>query len=407
MKFAYLADGGTVALADRPEPDAGPGEVVVALGACGVCGTDLEKLRGNYRSAGILGHEPVGRISHLGAGVEDLSVGDRVFVHHHVPCYACEVCARGDYTFCPTYSRTNIDPGGFAEAFRVPEENVRRRAVLRLDPKVSWHVGTLLEPAGCALTAIRRVGLPAGASVWVLGLGPVGLLYSRLARAFGASWVGGSEVAPLRRTAAERGGVDVTVDPREEGAVKSAVDCATGGRGVDLAVVATGQPAVLRQATELVRRGGTVNLFGLPEAGSRLDADLQDLYLRGVRLIPVVRDHGSGHRRSASARGRRRPCARGPRDAPDSPRPDRRGVPTGGSTGRGREGGRHRPRRVAHASAPSPSTTPVTRWPARTRALGPRTLPTTVASRSTTTSSMMIEFFDVRVRPRPSRGPPE
>ncbi len=122
--------------------------------------------------------------------------------------------------------------------------------------------------------------------MWVLGLGPVGLLYSRLARAFGASWVGGSEVAPLRRTAAERGGVDVTVDPREDGAVKSAVDRATGGRGVDLAVVATGQPAVLRQATELVRRGGTVNLFGLPEAGSRLDADLQDLYLRGVRLIP-------------------------------------------------------------------------------------------------------------------------
>ncbi len=286
MKFAHLTDHGTVGLDDRPEPVAGPGEVVVALAACGVCGTDLEKLRGNYRSAGILGHEPVGRISQLGAGVSDLSIGDRVFVHHHVPCNACEVCARGDFTFCPTYSRTNIDPGGFAEAFRVPEENVRRGAVLRIAPTVTWDVGTLLEPAGCARTAIRRVGLPLQASVWVLGLGPVGLLYARLARALGASWVGGSEVAPLRRAAAERGGVDVTVDPREDGAVKAAVERGTPGRGVDLAVVATGHPAVLRQATELVRRGGTVNLFGLPESGSRLDADLQDLYLRGVRLIP-------------------------------------------------------------------------------------------------------------------------
>jgi L-iditol 2-dehydrogenase len=286
MKFAHLTDHGTVGLDDRPDPVAGPGEVVVALAACGVCGTDLEKLRGNYRSAGILGHEPVGRISQLGAGVSDLSVGDRVFVHHHVPCNACEVCARGDFTFCPTYSRTNIDPGGFAEAFRVPEENVRRGAVLRIDPTVTWDVGTLLEPAGCARTAIRRVGLPAQASVWVLGLGPVGLLYARLAHALGASWVGGSEIAPLRRAAAERGGMDVTVDPREDGAVKAAVDRGTRGRGVDLAVVATGHPAVLRQATELVRRGGTVNLFGLPESGSRLDADLQDLYLRGVRLIP-------------------------------------------------------------------------------------------------------------------------
>jgi len=77
------------------------------------------------------------------------------------------------------------------------------------------------------------------------------------------------------------------VDPRVSGAVEAAVDGATGGRGVDLAVVATGHPAVVRSATELVRRGGTVNLFGLPEAGSRLDADLQGLYLRGVRLVPT------------------------------------------------------------------------------------------------------------------------
>jgi L-iditol 2-dehydrogenase len=286
MKFGHLTSHGTVALSERPDPEAGPGEVVVALAACGVCGTDLEKLRGNYRSAGILGHEPVGRIARVGAGIADLDVGDRVFVHHHVPCYSCEVCARGDYTFCSTYSRTNIDPGGFAESFRVPEENVRRGAVLRLAPEVDWDVGTLLEPAGCALTAIRRVGLPTNSRVWILGLGPVGLLYARLARALGAGWVGGSEVAKLRRVAAERGGIDITVDPREAGAVSAAVERATGGRGVDLAVVATGHPAVVREATRLVRRGGTVNLFGLPEAGSRLDADLQDLYLRGVRLVP-------------------------------------------------------------------------------------------------------------------------
>jgi len=286
MKFAALGEGGTVVLTERPTPVAGPGEVVVGLAACGVCGTDLEKLRGNYRSAGILGHEPVGRVAAVGAGVRDLAPGDRVFVHHHVPCGTCEVCARGDPTFCPTYSRTNLDPGGFAEAFRVPEENVRRGAILPIDPSVSWDVGALLEPAGCALTALRRVSMPANGSVWVLGLGPVGLLYARLARTLGASWVGGSEIAPLRRAAAERGGIDVAVDPREDGAVERAVERATAGRGVDLAVVATGQPAVVRAATRLVRRGGTVNLFGLPEAGSRLDADLQELYLRGVRLIP-------------------------------------------------------------------------------------------------------------------------
>ena len=286
MRFGRLAGPGAVVLEERPEPSPGVGEVTVTLAACGVCGTDLEKLRGNYRTAGVIGHEPVGRIARVGAGVSDLAVGDRVFVHHHVPCYQCEVCARGDYTFCPTYSKTNIDPGGFAETFRVPRENVERHAVLKLNPKVDWDTGALLEPAGCTLTAIRRVGMPERASVLVLGLGPVGLLYARLVRALGAAWVGGTEVAPLRRKAAERGGIDVTLDPRDPARLKAAVEAATNGRGVDLAVVATGHPSVARSATELVRRGGTVNLFGLPEAGSRLDADLQDLYLRGVRIIP-------------------------------------------------------------------------------------------------------------------------
>lgn len=286
MRFARLAGPGTVTLEERPVPAVGAGEVSVDLAACGVCGTDLEKLRGNYRTAGILGHEPVGRVAAVGAGVRDLSVGDRVFVHHHVPCYACDVCTRGDYTFCPTYSKTNLDPGGFADTFRVPVENVSRGAVLRLDASVDWDAGALLEPAACAYTALRRIGLPDGARVFVLGLGPVGLLYARLAKALGAGWVGGSEVAPLRRAAAERGGIDLTVDPRTPGAVREAVDRATSGAGVDLAVVAVGPPDVAREATTIVRRGGTVNLFGLPESGSRLDSDLQDLYLRGVRLIP-------------------------------------------------------------------------------------------------------------------------
>jgi L-iditol 2-dehydrogenase len=285
MKFAQLDDGHVV-LRERENPTAGPGEVLVALAACGVCGTDLEKLRGNYRTAGVLGHEPVGRVSSVGPGVEGLALGDRVFVHHHVACYACEVCARGDYTFCPSYSKSNIDPGGFSDVFRVPAENVSRHAVLPLASGVDWDSGALLEPAGCALTALRRLSLPAGASVFVLGLGPVGLLYARLAKATGAGWVGGSEVSSLRRTVAQKGGIDLAVDPREEGAVAQAVQAATGGRGVDLAVVATGHPSVVRDAFGLVRRGGTVNLFGLPEAGSRLDVDLQQLYLRGIRVVP-------------------------------------------------------------------------------------------------------------------------
>ncbi|HEV2317594.1 MAG TPA: alcohol dehydrogenase catalytic domain-containing protein [Thermoplasmata archaeon] len=286
MKVAVL-DSGRIVLRDGPPPEPVPGSVVVALAACGVCGTDVEKLRGNYRTAGILGHEAVGSVVAVGDGVDGRAVGDRVFVHHHVPCYTCTVCRRGDLTLCPDYSKTNLDPGGFAERFRASPEHVSKGAVLGLAPNVSWEVGALLEPAACALTAIRLLGGCAGRSVFLVGLGPVGLLYARVARALGANWVGGAELSEKRRTAAERGGIDTALDPSAPEEVHRAVRANTGGVGVDLAVVATGSPKALDLAAELPRRGGTLNLFGLPDVGSHLGLDLQRLYLQGYRVVPT------------------------------------------------------------------------------------------------------------------------
>ncbi len=287
MKAGLLAGPGRVTVEDRPDPTPGPGEVVVAMAACGICGSDLEKVKGNYRATQVIGHEPVGTVAAVGAGVTGLAVGARVFAHHHVPCYSCPACFAGAYTYCPSYTKTNLDPGGFAEQFRVPATNVSRGAVLPLAPSLSWEDGALLEPAGCALTALRTVGLPPGTSVMILGLGPVGILYARLARTLGAGWIGGADPSNLRRTAAGRRGTDTTVDPRNAEKVRQLVQLATGGRGVDLAVVATSAAAAVPLAVSLVRRGGTVNLFGLPEAGSRLEEDLQQLYLRGIRILPT------------------------------------------------------------------------------------------------------------------------
>ena len=287
MRAGLLSAPGRVSVDERPDPTPGPGEVTVSLAACGICGSDLEKVKGNYRATQVIGHEPVGTVAAVGEGVAGLAVGTRVFAHHHVPCYACPACYSGAYTYCPSYTKTNLDPGGFAEQFRVPAVNVSRGAILPLAPAISWEEGTLLEPAGCALTALRTVGLPPATTVMILGLGPVGILYSRLARALGAGWIGGADLSALRRTAAGRRGADATLDPRNVEKVRQLVQLATGGRGVDLAVVATSAASAIPVAVSLVRRGGTVNLFGLPEAGSHLEEDLQQLYLRGIRLIPT------------------------------------------------------------------------------------------------------------------------
>ncbi|HLY76298.1 MAG TPA: alcohol dehydrogenase catalytic domain-containing protein [Thermoplasmata archaeon] len=287
MRAGLLATPGRISVEERPDPTPGPGEVIVSLAACGICGSDLEKVKGNYRATQVIGHEPVGTVAAIGAGVTGLSVGTRVFAHHHVPCYACPACYSGAYTYCPSYTKTNLDPGGFADQFRVPAVNVSRGAVLPLAPSVSWEDGALLEPAGCALTALRTVGLPPATTVMVLGLGPVGILYARLARTLGAGWIGGADPSSLRRTAAGRRGTDAAVDSRNVEKVQQLVQLATGGRGVDLAVVATSAASAVPVALSVVRRGGTVNLFGLPEAGSRLEEDLQQLYLRGLKVIPT------------------------------------------------------------------------------------------------------------------------
>jgi L-iditol 2-dehydrogenase len=287
MKAGLLTAPGRVAVDERPDPTPGPGEVIVSLAACGICGSDLEKVKGNYRATQVIGHEPVGTVAAVGAGVTGIALGARVFAHHHVPCYACPACYSGAYTYCPSYTKTNLDPGGFSEQFRVPAVNVSHGAVLPLAATVSWEDGALLEPAGCALTALRTVGLPPGTTVMILGLGPVGILYARLARTLGAGWIGGADPSSVRRTAASRRGADATVDPRHEEKVRQLVQLATGGRGVDLAVVATSAPEAVPVAVSLVRRGGTVNLFGLPEAGSHLGEDLQQLYLRGLKIIPT------------------------------------------------------------------------------------------------------------------------
>ena len=281
------------AFADVPEPVPGSGEITVRLAACGICGTDLEKLRGNYRTAGILGHEPVGRVARVGAGVAGFAEGDRVFVHHHVPCYACPVCSRGDLTFCPEYSRSNLDPGGFAEVFRVPAANVARGAVLPLDPTVEWGSGALLEPAGCALTALRRVAPPDGASYVILGLGPIGLLYARVARALGASWIGGTDLSPKRRDAARQGGVDEALDPREDGGLRGAVDRATHGVGVDVAVVATGDPTCVPH--RLQNRAPPES--GLPQTVQYAEVPLT-AGLSGRAASPGQEAFAEGHRRS-------------------------------------------------------------------------------------------------------------
>ena len=264
-------------------PVPGKGEIVVRMEACGLCGTDLEKMRGEYTaSMPVLGHEAVGLISAVGDGVTAFKIGDRVFPHHHVPCYECYTCKAGDDTMCEMYRKSNIHPGGFSEYFRVPEWNLARGGVLTLPNEVTFEEGALIEPTACCLRGIRRHA-KAGETVLVVGAGPVGLMHALLLEPMEIK-VLISDISRPRLEFAERMRLGPVLDAAKDD-VPGRTRAETQGRGADLAIVASGSKAAIMQALGSIRKGGRVCLFGVPSRGSVLDYDISDLYNSGQQIV--------------------------------------------------------------------------------------------------------------------------
>ena len=266
-------------------PEISPGDVLVEMKMCGLCGTDIEKLRGEYTaSTPTLGHEPVGIVCKVGAGVKRVVVGDRIFAHHHVPCSTCYFCKKGSETMCLDYRKTNLDPSGFAEYFRIPAINVTRGAVLKLPDNVSFDEGIFIEPMACCVRGLRKIGVSKGDSIFIAGAGPIGLTFLQLSFLMGVSGTYVSDLSPLRRRRAKTLGASAILNPRKD-TVASEVKKSTEGRGVDVAVVASASPEALVNALDSVRKGGRVLLFGLPAVGAQLAYDLSELVNREIDII--------------------------------------------------------------------------------------------------------------------------
>ncbi|HYC11852.1 MAG TPA: alcohol dehydrogenase catalytic domain-containing protein [Nitrososphaerales archaeon] len=262
---------------ERPDPLPGPGELVVDMKACGLCGTDLEKMKGEYTaSLPVIGHEAVGSVSALGPGVGGLKKGDRVFPHHHVPCYECYICKAGNETMCDRYRSSYLDPSGFSESFRVPAWNVEKGGVLKMPPAMSYEVGSLIEPLACCVRAVRMCRVRRTDTVLIAGAGPVGMMHALLLKPMGAK-VLLSDVSETRLELAERYGAGLALDASRVN-IPDRMRSETQGRGADLAIVASGSRDAIIQGLRSIRRGGRVCLFGVPSKGSILDYDISLLY---------------------------------------------------------------------------------------------------------------------------------
>jgi L-iditol 2-dehydrogenase len=284
LKSVLLKATGNVVVEELATPSLKYGDILVEMRTCGLCGTDIEKMHGQYTAAlPVLGHEAAGVVAEVSEGVEGLKVGDRVFPHHHVPCYNCHFCRHGSETMCSHYRTSNLDPGGFSEYFRVPAWNVQRGGVLKLPDHVSFEEASLIEPTACCIRSLNRSQISEGASVLVVGAGPMGLTYLQLLLLRGAK-VFVSDLSETRLRFAEKMGVSSVYDVGKTD-VPSEIRKETESQGVDMAVVVSGNPKAIVQALKAVRKGGTVCLFGVPVKGSVLDYDFSDIFNSELSII--------------------------------------------------------------------------------------------------------------------------
>ncbi|MEV0261810.1 MFS transporter [Streptomyces sp. NPDC050617] len=289
MRAAVWYGAGDVRVVERDVPEPGPGEVLVAVAYCGICGSDLHEyadgphaipVAAPHPASGataplVLGHEFCGTVAALGPGVAGLAVGDSVAVEPHYRCGDCARCRAGEYNICRHFGFAGLmGDGGLAEFAALPAYMAHR-----LPPDVPLEQAALFEPASVALHALRRAG-PAPAALAVVGLGPIGLLTVRLAAERGVPRIIAADVAPDRLELAERLGATDTVDARRpadadgaDGAdsAGAAIRELTGGEGVDVAFEAVGSQDALDSCLAATRRGGRVVLVGLGRQ-VRLDA---------------------------------------------------------------------------------------------------------------------------------------
>ncbi len=283
MKVARLYDFLDVRIEEAAIPAIGPGEALVRARACGICSGDVVPWYIRKKAPLVFGHEPVGEIAAVGAGVEGFRPGDRVFVHHHAPCWQCRACARGEFVQCATWRASQIDPGGMAEYFRVPATNLTDTLVL--PDGVSDEDGALVEPLACVVKSLGRAGRVEGASVLIIGLGVMGQMHVLLARHMGARRILAVDLIAGRCARARQLGADEVIEAQTADWPERLLEL-TDGEGAEIVIAGPATVVALEQGLRCAARGGTVIQFMGTEPGSTLSLPTFDFYFRELRLIP-------------------------------------------------------------------------------------------------------------------------
>lgn len=285
MKSAVLTDQREVTVQDRERPDPGENDVIVEIGACGVCMTDYHLYHGNFPAdfPVVPGHESAGEVVDTGEGVTTFEEGDRVAVFPGVPCGECEFCKEGKQNHCQdTVSMggagDEILDGSFAEYLRAPAQCLEKIGDL------SYTKAAFAEPLACCINGVDKADIESGDTVVIVGAGPIGLLLLQSFRVSGAGTIIVSELVEERREMAAELGADHVVDPSEqslEDHVDELVD------RVDVAIEAVGLPSTIEEAHAITSPDGKTVVFGVPPQDETIELDPFEIYYHELEVVGV------------------------------------------------------------------------------------------------------------------------
>jgi L-iditol 2-dehydrogenase len=273
MTAAVLYGKRDVRIEQIPIPRIGPGEVLVRIKAALTCGTDLKVYRQGFHARmivppSVFGHELSGVVEEVGEGVESFAPGMRVVSANSGPCNECFYCERHLANLCENLQFIN---GAYAEFIKIPEKIVRQNLLI-LPENVSFHEAALVEPLACVLRAAEKTGIEEGNTVVVIGMGPIGLMFVQVLKTLGAKVIAlGNRSSQLAM--AKTMGADFVVDSTRSNVVEQVRKITSGMRGADIVIEAVGSKETWQQAMGMVRRGGTINLFGGCPSGTHIPLD--------------------------------------------------------------------------------------------------------------------------------------
>jgi len=285
MKVAMYYSQADVRIEEMPTPKINEDEALVEMHACGICGSDLMEWYLKSRAPLVLGHEPSGKIVKKGSKVKNFDVGDRVFVHHHVACLTCHYCQHGDYTLCEQFHNTHLDPGGFAEYFIVPKENLQLDT-LKIPDNISFEEATFIEPIGCCLRALKKCNVQAKDSIAIIGAGAIGILHVALAKIFEVEKIFASDLIDFRLEMAKSFGANFVVNPEKGENLRSVVMAETDGIGADVVIVTAPSLSAYKTGISICRKGGKLCVFAPVKPSEYLQINPNELFFSEMQIIP-------------------------------------------------------------------------------------------------------------------------